>query len=112
MDYKRLFGFGIAIWIVAFLVASIFVATGQIDSLAAKIVVPIAVGAAAFLIGRKLKPASAGDALRYSAAWVVIVILLDAAITVPFAGWQIFAQWNVWLGLLLVLTMPVVAARR
>jgi hypothetical protein len=55
---------------------------------------------------------SYADMLRHSALWLAIAVLLDILITVPFAGWQIFAQWNVWLGLALILTAPLLAVRR
>jgi hypothetical protein len=107
----RIVGLGVGIWLVAFVVASIFIALGRIDAIAAKLIVPLAVGVAAYFAGRMLKLQSYVEMLRHSALWVAIAIVLDALVTVPFAGWQIFAQWNVWLGLALVLTAPLLAVR-
>jgi hypothetical protein len=33
------------------------------------------------------------------------------AVTVPFTGWGIFAEWNVWLGYFFVLTAPLLATK-
>jgi hypothetical protein len=82
-----------------------------IDSVAAKIIVPLAVGVAAFFAGRNLRLKSVSETLKYSATWIVIGILLDMVVTVPFTGWGIFAQWNVWLGYFLVLTAPILATK-
>lgn len=54
MNYKKLIGFGVLIWITAFVVASLFVALNKIDTIAAKIIVPLAVGIAAFFVSKNL----------------------------------------------------------
>jgi len=106
MDYKKLVGFGVLIWLVAFAVASAFVAYNAIETLLAKVTVPVAVGIAAFFAGKNLKLKELKEAVKYSGAWVVIGVLLDIVFTVPFTGWGIFTQWNVWLSYLLVLAIP------
>jgi hypothetical protein len=111
MNYKKLIGFGILLWIIAFAIASVFVGAKAIDSIAAKISVPLVVGIAAFFAGKNLKLKSIPETLKYSVAWIVIGILLDMAVTVPFTGWEIFAEWNVWLGYFFVLTAPILATK-
>ena len=105
-DYKKLVGFGILIWVVAFAIASAFVAYNAIDTLIAKITVPVVVGIVTFFAGKNLKLKEPKEAVRYSIVWVVIGILLDTIFTVPFTGWGIFMQWNVWLSYILVFTLP------
>jgi hypothetical protein len=111
MNYKKLIGFGILLWITAFAIASVFVGAKAIDSIAAKITVPIVVGIAAFFVGKNLKLKSIPETLKYSVVWIVIGVLLDMAVTVPFTGWGIFAEWNVWLGYFFVLTAPLLATK-
>ena len=111
MNYKKLIGFGILLWIIAFVIASVFVGAKAIDSIVAKITVPIVVGIAAFFVGKNLKLKSISETLKYSATWIVIGVLLDMAVTVPFTGWGIFAEWNVWLGYFFVLTAPLLATK-
>ena len=54
------------------------------------------------------------DILPYSLSWAVIVALLDAVFAVPFGGWQIYQDWNIWVGYTLVAVLPLLApyARR
>lgn len=110
MNYKKLIGFGILIWVTAFVTASLFVAFNKIDSIAAKIIVPLAVGTAVFFVSKNLNLNSTKSAFKYSAAWIIIGLLLDVVITVPFTGWEIFTKWNVWLGYFLILIVPVLTA--
>ncbi len=111
MNYKKLIGFGILLWMVAFISASVFIGAKAIDSIIAKITVPLAVGTVALFPGNSLKLNSVSETLKYSIDWVAIGVLLDIAVTVPFTGWGIFAQWNIWLGYCLVLIAPILATK-
>jgi len=111
MNYKKLIGFGILLWIIAFVIASVFVGAKAIDSIVAKITIPLVVGIAAFFVGKNLKLKSITETLKYSGSWIMIGVLLDMVVTVPFTGWGIFAEWNVWLGYLFVLTAPILATK-
>jgi hypothetical protein len=111
MKYKKIVGLGALIWGIAFITAAIFVAFSAIDTILAKIVVPFAVGVAAFFGGKMIDVELPKDILKYSIVWVVIGLLLDLVVTVPFTGWGIFAQWNVWLGYALILFAPLLGKR-
>jgi len=111
MNYKKLIGFGILIWIIAFGIASAFVAFNAINSLIAKLIVPVVIGIVAFFAGKNLKLKNIIETLKYSASWVIIGIILDALITVQFTGWEIFMQLDVWFGYFLVLVAPIIATR-
>lgn len=111
MNYKKLIGFGILLWIVGFAIASVFVASNAMDTLTAKLTVPLLVGITAFLFGKNLKLTSALKMLKYSGTWVAIALVLDVLITVRFAGWAIFIQWDVLLGYFLALTAPILATK-
>lgn len=111
MNYKKLIGFGVLIWVTAFVVASLFVALNKIDTIAAKIIVPLAVGIAAFFTAKNLNLDSARNAFKYSVAWIIIGLLLDIILTTPFTGWGIFIEWNVWLGYFLILIVPYLTTK-
>lgn len=112
MNYKKLFGFGALIWVVAYIVATGFVAYGKSHSITAGVVVVIAVAIAAFLAGRNLGLGARKEIIKYSAGWVIIGLILDAIFTVPFTGWALFKTWDIWLGYLLILSAPLLAIKK
>ena len=59
--------------------------------------------------GRSLRHHRAIDILPYSIGWVIIAVLFDAASAVPVSGWEIYADWNIWVGYLILLTVPLLA---
>lgn len=112
MNYKKLFGFGILIWAAVYLVASAFVAYKAMDQLWARIVVELALIVAAYLAARNLSLGSVKEIAKYSVSWAVIAVVLDLLLTVPFAGWEIFSQWDIYLGYLLIIVVPFFAAKK
>jgi len=112
MNYKKLFGFGVMIWAVAYLIATAFVAYGAMDALWAKTVLILVVAVVVFLAGKNLKSASVMNALKYSASWVVIGLILDMILTVPFTGWEIFSTWDLWVSYALVLLLPLLTVQK
>lgn len=67
-----------------------------------------------FAAGISLRYHSWRDILPYSALWTITIAALDALFSVPFYGWSLYADWNLWVGYLLVLLVPLFApiARR
>lgn len=65
--------------------------------------------AIATIAGRSLRFSTARDIAPYSVVWMIIVALLDAVYTVPFAGWGIYGDWNIWVGYFLVAIVPLFA---
>ena len=112
LNYKKLFGLGILIWAIAYLVACIFVAYKTMDSLIAGIVVVIALALAAFFAGRSLKLSSVVEILKYSICWVIIAFILDLILTVPFTGWGIFSSWHLIVGYLLIIFLPLLSVKK
>lgn len=112
MNYKKLIGYGLLIWVVAYLIACVFVAYKASDGLLAKVVILVAVIVAALFAGRKVKPNSVTNALKYSVSWLVIALLMDCLLTVPFTGWQIFASWDMWVGYAIVALAPLVSIKK
>jgi hypothetical protein len=61
------------------------------------------------IAGRTLRLSSWKDVLSYSIAWAVIIGILDAVFSVPYSGWQVYADWNLWVGYGLVVLVPLFA---
>lgn len=61
------------------------------------------------LAGRSLHFYYASDIFPYAAGWMVIAILLDYVMVYPGAGWAMYMNWNIWVGYLLVLAIPLLA---
>lgn len=109
MKYDALIGWGIIIYAIMFLVWSGFVTYGFVEGIAPRIAGLITLVAIALYAGRSLTLASWKDILPYSVAWTLIVIAGDMILSVPFTGWMLFADWNVWVGYTLVLVVPLLA---
>jgi hypothetical protein len=111
MNYKKLFKYGIFIWATAYIIASIFVGMGLVEALFAKLAILIAIGTITFYAAKNLKLKKAKDSLKYSAGWIIIGVLLDMVATIPFTGWAFFTQWNLWLGYLLIIMIPLLSTK-
>lgn len=107
----KLVGFGAFIWVVAYIVATAFVAYSISEGLLMSSVMIVVVALAAFFVGRNVRVSSVGDMLKYSFGWVVVGLVLDAALTVPFTGWDIYMSWSLWVGYLAVLLVPLLSVK-
>ena len=100
---------GIVIYALMYLLWNGFVLYGFTGGILPRIVSLLALIAIVTFAGRSLRFTSARDIAPYSIAWFVTIALLDAVYTVPFAGWGIYADWNIWVGYLLVAIVPLFA---
>ncbi|PWB38721.1 MAG: hypothetical protein C3F02_02315 [Parcubacteria group bacterium] len=112
MNYKKVFGYGVLVWAVAYLVATVFVAYKATSTPWVDIVVAIAVAVASYFAGRSVAAHSAGAMLSYSFLWVIIGLVLNIILTVPFTGWGFFSSWYMWLSNALVLLVPLSTVRK
>jgi len=102
-----LFGWGIVIYAVMFLLWSAFVTYGFVEGIAPRILGLVILVALAIIAGRSLKANSWHDIIPYSVCWGLIMAVFDVFMSVPFAGWQIFLDWNVWFGYGVVVFAPL-----
>ena len=58
------------------------------------------------------KPTNWKDGLKYGAVWVVILVILDIILTVPFAGQDYFSDWRSYVPYALTLLIPTVLAKK
>ena len=102
-----LFGWGIVIYAVMFLVWSAFVTYGFVEGILPRILGLLTLIAVSVIAGRSLRASSWHDILPYSFSWGVTMAFLDVIMSVPFAGWRIFFDWNVWFGYTIVVIAPL-----
>jgi len=104
-----LLGWGIAIYAVMFLLWSAFVVYGFVEGAAPRIAGFLVLVATAVIAGKALRAHSWRDILPYSLSWGVLMVVFDAVMSVPLAGWQLYADWNVWFGYSIVVLAPLFA---
>ncbi|QQG37636.1 MAG: hypothetical protein HYS26_03325 [Candidatus Kaiserbacteria bacterium] len=109
MKYGHLFGYGIVIYSVMFLLWSGFVTYGFVEGLVPRLVSLSVLITLGIIAGNSLRTQSWRDIAPYSLAWALIAAALDAIFSVPFTGWSLFADWNVWLGYAIVALAPLAA---
>lgn len=109
MDYTKLIGYGIVIWVAAYLVATAFVGYGAGDLTLASVTTTIVVAVVTYALARRLHERSLGILLLYAAGWVVIGLLLDLLLTISFTGWEFFRGWGVWTGYAVLVIATLIA---
>lgn len=109
LKFGSLLGWGIMIYAVMFLMWSAFVTYGFVEGFAPRVVTFVILIATTVIAGRSLRANSSRDILPYSISWGVMMVILDSVMSVPLAGWQIFADWNIWFGYAIVVLAPLLA---
>jgi hypothetical protein len=107
VKYGLLFGWGIGIYAVMFLLWSAFITYGFVEGAAPRIAGLVALLIVAIAAGRSLHAHSWKDILPYSIVWGIMMALFDLILSTPLTGWQLYSDWNVWVGYLLVALFPL-----
>ncbi len=103
---------GASIWAIIFIVISALIGFGaNVQNATTDLISVVVIGLLVLLLTRQLEISSKKQALQYAFGWVVTMVLLDMIITVRFTGWEIFSQWTVIVGYLLVLILPVLVTK-
>lgn len=108
MKFGRLFGWGLVIYAVVYLVWSGLVIHGLDQTIFSRIAVLVSLIAITAIATRSLGYRTERDVIPYAIGWMLSVAALDAVFAVPFAGWALYADWNVWVGYILVLLVPII----
>ena len=111
MDWKKAISLGVFIWILMFVIVSVFVAFKIYDSVAIKILTPIISGIIAFILAGKIKPTKTSQAVLYGLIWAIVNIILDALITKQFNP-EIFTFWSLWIGYVLIILATLLRWRK
>jgi len=107
MKYFSIAGWGVTIYALMSLLWSGFITYGFIDGLAPRIIGLLVLIALALIAASSLRLNSWSDILPYAIFWAVMMAVLDAIFSVPYAGWQLYADYNVWFGYAVVLVAPL-----
>jgi len=110
IDYEKLIGWGVGVYAVMFLLWSAFVAYGFVDGYLPQIIGLVVLIGLMYKAGASIPGGTWQSALPYSFSWVVIIGVLDIILSVPFAGWEIFTDWNLWVSYGLIFIVPLLAA--
>lgn len=109
MKIGSMIGWGIVIYAVMYLMWNGLVLYGFVDGIVPRLISLSVLVVTATIAGRSLRFTSAKDVAPYSIAWAIVVVLLDMVYTVPYAGWALYSDWNIWVGYALVAASPLVA---
>lgn len=108
MNYSSL-SWGVIIYALMYLLWSVFAIYGFTAGYAPRFIGLGALVLLALIAGRSLKFHSWHDILPYSLFWLGSVVVLDIICTVPFTGWTLFYDWNLWVGYGLIVCVPLLA---
>ena len=111
MKYGKLLGWGIVIYAVMALAWSGFAIYGLTGTLTSRLLQLLVLIIVTTIAARSLKFHSWKDILPYSILWAILMGLLDIVYSVPFGGWGIYSDWNLWVGYTLVILVPLLAPK-
>lgn len=104
-------GLGILLWVIMFVIVSIFIGFNIYQLAAIPFITALIGGVVSYLLARNAKPKKISLALTYGLIWIIISIILDAIITTRFNA-TVFSSWTLWLGYLLGLLAPMLAVKK
>lgn len=108
MNIRALCGWGIVIYAVLYLVWAGLVIHGLSGSFIARIIVLCTLIAVAWIATLSLRLSTERDIAPYAVGWVLVAAGLDALFVVPGGGWEIYTNWNLWVGYMLLLCVPFI----
>ena len=111
MNWKKAITFGAVIWVLMFVIVSIFIGFKIYNYFWIKLITAIIAGAISYFLAGQIKPNKAKTALSYGLAWVIIGIILDSIVTMRFNP-AIFSSRALWLGYVLVLLAPLLQVKK
>ncbi len=110
--YIKLFGYGVVIWVVAFIVATVFVAFDIESTIIVNGTTTLITLIAVYLLARSLNISTIKEMLKYSISWIVVGLILDALITTKFTGWEFFSSWQIWISYALSVLVMLLAVKK
>jgi hypothetical protein len=108
MRFDRIIGWGVVVYAIMFLLWSGFVQYGFLEGVTPHIIAMAVLIGTLTLITRVLRPPSVEVILPYAVGWVLVSVFLDVVFSLPYAGWELFADWSVLIGYALIFIVPIV----
>ncbi|MEY4747090.1 MAG: hypothetical protein RLZZ416_139 [Candidatus Parcubacteria bacterium] len=107
MRFGATVGWGVVIYAIMALSWSLMSTYSISGTLLSRILELVVLVVTTTIAGRSLHLHAWRDILPYSIAWTAVAFVIDALLNVPLIGWQLFADWNVWIGYALVVVVPL-----
>ena len=112
-DWKKFLIPPVAIYAVIFLFISALIGA-KIDAHALWVwIVNLGISVVGLYIATNyVKPKTWQDGLKFGAVWVVVLVILDLILTVPFTGAGYFSDWRSYVPYVLTLIIPTVLSKK
>lgn len=111
MDWKKTILYGIAIWVIGFVVGSILMLMTATTSWLFAVLMLVIMAVVVWVMAGKIEMANRKIAIAVGIIWLAIALILDYLVTSRFAaqsGTIFFASWPLWIGYALTLVLPAV----
>jgi peptidoglycan/LPS O-acetylase OafA/YrhL len=108
INWKKALGYGLLFYLIVYVVATAFVAykiNTQTDPFAwaAMMAVSLITG---YVLSLRLDIKNYTEGLMYGLVWVVLTLVLDVILTLPFTGIGFFQSWQTLIGFVVTLLIP------
>lgn len=107
---KNTLGFGVAIWVLMFVVVSVFIAFNLYENFLGKTVTVLISGVLGYFFGRSARATNWTTWAYTVASWVIIGLILDYLITFRFEP-GIFGFKSLWFGYLFLVLGSILGGR-
>lgn len=110
MNYLKALGYGIALWAIIFVIASVLIALGLQAGPLMQIIMLIAVAITVFILAKNYKIENRIQGIQIGIIWLIIDAALEYLITVRGfmqGDLSFYSDWSVIVGYLLILLIPV-----
>lgn len=111
MKLRAVFGWGITIYALFFLLQSVFVTYGFVQGLFPALVSAVVLTGIVLVAATTLRMTSWKDVLPYSITWAVIAAILDGVLSFPYTGFAVYGTPVVLLGYLIIAVVPLFVTR-
>lgn len=114
MNITKAVGLGILIWMVVYAASMLLGVYDMSGALWTQIVAVVIAAVIAYIAGMMVKASSMNAMIKYSVAWVIVTLVLDAVLASfwTMGGYGIFSTWYLWVGYVLILLVPLVAVKK
>ncbi|MDO8552137.1 MAG: hypothetical protein Q7S01_01255 [bacterium] len=112
LRYRSLLGWGITIYAIMYVVWAGFTIYGFIVGTAPHVAALLILLVIAAIAGSSLRLASWKDIFPYSLTWAVSMAILNSVMSMPYVGWNVFAEPYVWASYALVVLVPLFCAEQ
>jgi hypothetical protein len=109
-DWKRAVSYGVVIWVVLFVVASIFVGFRAGENIIFGLIMIVLAFGLSYYFGGKIGIKNLTIGLQYGLVFALVSLILDLIITARFTT-TVFSQWHLWLGYIGIILAPAAFAQ-